>query len=639
MSECVGHPSERPAAEGPPKNDADVSLPSYVRWDSDQFSAAEIYPLLREGATTLPSRRCMNALLESYIDMVHPQMPFLDLPEFLTPIASGGQEPQISLLLLQAVLFAGSLYLADTRIFQPEATMKQVQSTLFRKVKVGPMLTSDGKAQTLILSQVLYDAKYEKDPLVVAQAGLLMSLLRGTDMKTCKEGAFLLNTSVLAAQQLVVSTSGNNLLMNHSFRCLWWSLFTRTSLLALHLSERPATMLPADHVDMPELPAFQTLHFQEGVAETFENSILMQRPSLLSTLAEIFICRLRLAALIYRILDAAQHIPEDGIACRGRNMVSRKDRLEEQYTAELGVWDVELEKWWYSLPKCNQPSLYRSDAKALEDLHYFHRAIPVGEYFRISNAIAEFLTSRQTESYSFKTLTTKLQQEMICARMLDVMEGLHETNLARYVGNYGFAIIETALERCFRSANLTSNCRDLSRPLRFMKTFLDARRKTIGATPFLSRVINQSVKNQSEEMGEETRMNSQQDSFHATEEEPLKVESGEGSCLPSLSNASPISLCPSGLPFGYDSVYGLGDDESPNSLLFASKTCSPEEDLLQYGPEPKQPAPQALSQKGDVKELSILDYFPYGSASGWMLPDLKENGGFLNEIEEGAWPP
>jgi len=97
----------------------DIStLPGYVHWNDGQFSAKQMCDLLTIGATSLPNQQIIHELVQSYLDWVHPQLPLLDLDRFLSTLCGSGRSSpaQVSLLLLNAVLFAGSLYSVDKRL-------------------------------------------------------------------------------------------------------------------------------------------------------------------------------------------------------------------------------------------------------------------------------------------------------------------------------------------------------------------------------------------------------------------------------------------------------------------------------------------------------------------------------------------
>lgn len=63
-----------------------------------------------KGALTLPSAPLQKALTRSYFEYVHPFMPILDIEQFLESVGSNGKGEQVSLLLYQAIMFAGAAY-------------------------------------------------------------------------------------------------------------------------------------------------------------------------------------------------------------------------------------------------------------------------------------------------------------------------------------------------------------------------------------------------------------------------------------------------------------------------------------------------------------------------------------------------
>lgn len=57
----------------------------------------------------MPGFETQNALIRAYLEHVHPHLPIINLEDFIESISEGG-ETQVSLLLFQGVLFAGSAY-------------------------------------------------------------------------------------------------------------------------------------------------------------------------------------------------------------------------------------------------------------------------------------------------------------------------------------------------------------------------------------------------------------------------------------------------------------------------------------------------------------------------------------------------
>lgn len=86
-------------------------LPHYTKPSSSLWPREDVQFLRAKGALTVSCPQLRYALLESYINWVHPFCPLLDLDDFLSAVLSNGSEGQVSLLLLHAVMFAGSAFI------------------------------------------------------------------------------------------------------------------------------------------------------------------------------------------------------------------------------------------------------------------------------------------------------------------------------------------------------------------------------------------------------------------------------------------------------------------------------------------------------------------------------------------------
>jgi hypothetical protein len=85
-------------------------LPDFIRGLPQRLQADDIDYLATKGALTIPDVELRNELLKSYIHYVHPYMPLLDLEEFLQTVARNDGIHRMSLLLFQAVMFAGTAF-------------------------------------------------------------------------------------------------------------------------------------------------------------------------------------------------------------------------------------------------------------------------------------------------------------------------------------------------------------------------------------------------------------------------------------------------------------------------------------------------------------------------------------------------
>ncbi|RKK84548.1 Cutinase transcription factor 1 beta [Fusarium oxysporum] len=89
-----------------------AELPAFLRPLPTKIAAEDVNYLQIKGALSIPILPLQNALLQAYIEYVHPYMPLMDLNNFLSIINTrDGQNGQTSLFLYQAVMFAASAFI------------------------------------------------------------------------------------------------------------------------------------------------------------------------------------------------------------------------------------------------------------------------------------------------------------------------------------------------------------------------------------------------------------------------------------------------------------------------------------------------------------------------------------------------
>lgn len=111
------------------------------------MTSVDIDYLFAKGALSIPDIRMRNALLQSYVQYVHPYMPLLDTTEILQIIDDDtGASGRISLLLFQGIMFAGTAfvdmeYLRDAGFSNRKAARK----AFFQKARVGDHCSSPSR--------------------------------------------------------------------------------------------------------------------------------------------------------------------------------------------------------------------------------------------------------------------------------------------------------------------------------------------------------------------------------------------------------------------------------------------------------------------------------------------------------------
>lgn len=117
-------------------------LPAFFKPLPTKVAVEEVRYLQSKGALSVTSVPLQNALLQAYVEYVHPYMP-LELFPFLNAVNAGdGRAGKVSLLMYQAVMFAATAFFDIEAL--PEggyATRKAARKAFFQKTRPsGPSL-------------------------------------------------------------------------------------------------------------------------------------------------------------------------------------------------------------------------------------------------------------------------------------------------------------------------------------------------------------------------------------------------------------------------------------------------------------------------------------------------------------------
>lgn len=96
------------------RNIDDLNLAPFIRRPKLTKFGVDLSYLKAKGANLMLNARIQNVLIRGYIEYVHPYMPLVDLHEFIAGLC--GEGPQISLLLYNAIAFAGSAFVDATEL-------------------------------------------------------------------------------------------------------------------------------------------------------------------------------------------------------------------------------------------------------------------------------------------------------------------------------------------------------------------------------------------------------------------------------------------------------------------------------------------------------------------------------------------
>ncbi|EXJ75372.1 uncharacterized protein A1O5_02068 [Cladophialophora psammophila CBS 110553] len=310
-------------------------LPHYVHPLPPCIDAHGAQFLAHKGALTVPDASLRNELLRSYVQYVHPFMPILDLRQFLTPIARNDGSGQISLLTLQAVMFAGSTFV-DLRFLQNHGYNDR----------------REARKAFYTWARMLYDFDYESDDSAVLQAVLLLTYWYESP-EDRKHTWYWMGISVSVAYTMGLNRRQAHSNRDHKtqrlFKRLWWACHIRDRLIALgmrrpawiKLEDHDTPMLERDDFDTEPLP--NELFTLLGGAPSVLDCV--SRPDLVYTcidLAKLTVCIGHILVTQYSLVNTSGGGTAGGSMMlspqRSTLQMSEATRCEEQ----LRKWEQEL---------------------------------------------------------------------------------------------------------------------------------------------------------------------------------------------------------------------------------------------------------------------------------------------------------
>ncbi|OLN82116.1 Cutinase transcription factor 1 beta 2 [Colletotrichum chlorophyti] len=416
-------------------------LPAFVKPLPAKIAQEDVTYLHSKGALTLPALPLQNALLQAYVEYVHPYMPLLELYEFLAIINDqDGLCGQTSLFLYQAVMFAATAFV-DMKVLREAGypTRKAARKAFFQKTRL------------------LYDFDYESDRLVLVQALLLMTYWYETpdDQKDTWHwmgvAISLAHTIGLHRDPAATSMPPRK---QKLWKRIWWSCFMRDRLIALGM-RRPTRIKDEDF----DVPMLQESDFELEVlpednkvvpAEcTLLRDVSMQRElaALCISKAQLCICISHMLKAQYSVLIRDKMRPENTVNSTMMLFPNKKLDNVESVTSV----DLELMAWADTLPAiCQYRPLTPLDVKNGRSTVAVQRTLLHMVYYTTISALhrPQFLPSSPIHAPT----TSRQVQEMSRLRVRDaamhvtrMAAELHQFRLERFLPTTGVTVILPAM--------------------------------------------------------------------------------------------------------------------------------------------------------------------------------------------------
>ncbi|KAL1841832.1 hypothetical protein VTJ49DRAFT_6509 [Mycothermus thermophilus] len=194
----------------------------------------EIEILHQRGAFLLPPRALCDELIDCYFRWIHPIVPVINKTKFMRRYKDPKNPP--SLLLLQAMLLAGSRVCTNPQLMDANGSSTPAALTFYKRAKA------------------LYDANYEDDRVTIVQSLLLMGWYWEGPEDVTKNVFYWTRVATIVAQGSGMHRSVEGSQLSRSdkrlWKRIWWTLFTRDRSTAVALGRPCHINLDDSDVEM-----------------------------------------------------------------------------------------------------------------------------------------------------------------------------------------------------------------------------------------------------------------------------------------------------------------------------------------------------------------------------------------------------
>ncbi|KAJ5580850.1 hypothetical protein N7450_007151 [Penicillium hetheringtonii] len=193
----------------------------------------EIDILHQRGAFLLPPKPLCDELVDAYFKWVAPVVPIINRSRFMRHYRDPKNPP--SLLLLQAILLAGSRVCTNPQLMDANGSTTPAAMTFYKRAKA------------------LYDANYEDDRVTIVQALVLLGWYWEGPEDVTKNVFYWTRVAMVVAQGSGMHRSVESSQLSKPdkrlWKRIWWTLFTRDRSVAVALG-RPIG-INTDDSDVP----------------------------------------------------------------------------------------------------------------------------------------------------------------------------------------------------------------------------------------------------------------------------------------------------------------------------------------------------------------------------------------------------
>ncbi|KAF5558544.1 cutinase transcription factor 1 beta [Fusarium napiforme] len=417
-----------------PPGDCTQTLPQYIRPLAPHLKPIDTEYLTGKGCLRIPDDDLQRELFRLYILYVHPFMPVVDLPDFLSSVARRDASSQVSLLLFQAIMFAAVVYLdSDYCTERGYENRKAMRKDFFEKARLLYHLDTEpnriARLQALLLMTYWYErADDEKDTW--HWTGIALSQIHVMGIHRSPE-------------QLGISPKAKR-----GRKRIWWSCYVRDRLLALGI-RRPARIRPSTF-NVPGLT------MEDLEMDSFDDAVIsfLGNPQIAdpATQRGRMLCFLELTKLCVHIGDIL--FSQYSVLNNDISKVDEKitmmvvPKKSAQQMQDMEKCDLKLRDWIQNLgsPCRYKAGQSRETAQGHSALH-LHQAL-LHMIYLTSTAVLHRPQAQRLDNSSGDDITTRRSADKIAdaaAGITQVAYDLHQGDQLRFASTSAIPALLSAI--------------------------------------------------------------------------------------------------------------------------------------------------------------------------------------------------
>ncbi|KIX07561.1 uncharacterized protein Z518_02214 [Rhinocladiella mackenziei CBS 650.93] len=403
----------------PPARTLSVKVLPCVRPPPSQISPDDFDFLARRGALTIPDVELRDQLFRCFALYVSPYLPVVDLEDLFDSLDGKPNSSKISLILLQAIMFAGTAFV-DWHFLQEAGyeTRRAARGDFYQKIKL------------------LYDFDWEADRVSVIQSLLIINYWYVSENDQKDPWHWLgvcvsLATSIGMNQPATYARKDPR--TSRLWRRIWWACVMRDRIMAVSM-RRPLRIKDED-INLPllTLDDFETRSINVSSVQPLRDCPFLTDIATRRMLADLCLAKVKLLVSIGHIIRHFYHLRGFGGSTAEVTMLYAPKKSDDNGN-EVAALQDDLDTWYRNLPVSCWLIMDNNNGgthDTVEDVLFLHRSVLKMLFLMASESLNRPQTLSKTRSLSEQRSTSKVKEA--ADKMSEMIQHLHDRDLVRFL--------------------------------------------------------------------------------------------------------------------------------------------------------------------------------------------------------------